>query len=397
MNPTEEKLLNNLLSAFRLAALPAGINSFRAEVKAFLQSSLEPAPADIRARSWMGFNAAFSKKLAARGWVGVTLPARYGGASLDAFSRFVLVEELLAAGAPVSAHWIADRQSGPLILKFGTEAQRQFYLPKICAAEAFFCIGMSEPNAGSDLASVGTRATRCEIDGSSGWRLNGRKIWTTNAQHCHYMIALVRSSGEPQDRQKGLSQFIVDLALPGVTIRPIHDLAGDAHFSEVFFDNVLLADDALIGNEGSGWAQVNAELAFERSGPERVYSSIVLLEHWITCLRKTPAASVHAATVGRFATHLATLRNMSIAVTAKLVNGESPLVEAALVKDIGTEFEQSIPSVIEAALAMDPDALVDAELYRAVAYVSQIAPTYSLRGGTREILRGMIARGLGLR
>jgi alkylation response protein AidB-like acyl-CoA dehydrogenase len=341
----------------------------------------------------MGFNAAFSKKLAARGWVGVTLPARYGGGSLDAFSRFVLVEELLAAGAPVSAHWIADRQSGPLILKFGTEAQRQFYLPKICSAEAFFCIGMSEPNAGSDLASVGTRATRCE----GGWRLNGRKIWTTNAQRCHYMIALVRSSGEPQDRQKGLSQFIVDLSLPGVTVRPIRDLTGDAHFSEVFFDNVLLADDALIGNEGSGWAQVNAELAFERSGPERVYSSIVLLEHWITCLRRTPAASVHAATIGRFATHLATLRNMSIAVTAKLVNGESPLVEAALVKDIGTEFEQSIPAVIEAAIAMDPDAPVDAELYRAVAYVSQVAPTYSLRGGTREILRGMIARGLGLR
>jgi alkylation response protein AidB-like acyl-CoA dehydrogenase len=393
MNPTEENFLNNLLSAFRLATLPAETNSFRAEVKAFLKSSLEPMPADIRARSWMGFDAAFSRKLAARGWVGVTLPARYGGASLDAFSRFVLVEELLAAGAPVSAHWIADRQSGPLILKFGTQAQRQCYLPKICAAEAFFCIGMSEPNAGSDLASVGTRATRCE----GGWRLNGRKIWTTNAQHCHYMIALVRSSGVPQDRQKGLSQFIVDLALPGVTVRPIRDLAGDAHFSEVFFDNVLLADDALIGQEGSGWAQVNAELAFERSGPERVYSSIVLLEHWITCLRRSPHASAHAATIGRFATHLATLRNMSIAVTAKLVNGESPLVEAALVKDIGTEFEQSIPAVIEAAIAMDPDAPVDAELYRAVAYVSQVAPTYSLRGGTREILRGMIARGLGLR
>ena len=393
MNPTKEKLLNNLLSAFRLAALPAGTNSFRAEVKAFLQSGLEPMPADVRARSWMGFNAAFSRKLAARGWVGVTLPAQYGGASLDAFSRFVLVEELLAAGAPVSAHWIADRQSGPLILKFGNEAQRQFYLPKICSAEAFFCIGMSEPNAGSDLASVGTRATRCE----GGWRLNGRKIWTTNAHHCHYMIALVRSSGEPQDRQKGLSQFIVDLSLPGVTVRPIRDLTGDAHFSEVFFDNVLLADDALIGQEGSGWAQVNAELAFERSGPERVYSSIVLLEHWITCLRRGPDASAHAATIGRFATHLATLRNMSIAVTAKLVNGNSPLVEAALVKDIGTEFEQSIPAVIEAAIAMDPDAPVDAELYRAVAYVSQVAPTYSLRGGTREILRGMIARGLGLR
>lgn len=256
--------MSNLLSAFRLATLPAAAEAFRAEVKAFLASSFAATPPDIRARSWLGFDAAFSKKLAARGWVGVTLPAAYGGASLDAYSRFVLVEELLAAGAPVSAHWIADRQSGPLILKFGTEAQRQFYLPKICAAEAFFCIGMSEPNAGSDLASVGTRATRCE----GGWRLNGRKIWTTNAQHCHYMIALVRSSGEAQDRQQGLSQFIVDLSLPGVTVRPIHDLAGDAHFSEVF-DDVLLADGALIGQEGSGWTQVNAELAFERSGPER--------------------------------------------------------------------------------------------------------------------------------
>jgi alkylation response protein AidB-like acyl-CoA dehydrogenase len=385
--------VSTLLSAFRLAALPVETNEFRAEVKMFLERNLDPAPPDVRTRSWMGFDAAFSKKLAARGWVGATLPAQYGGANLDAFSRFVLVEELLATGAPVSAHWIADRQSGPLILKFGTEAQCRFYLPRICAAEAFFCIGMSEPNTGSDLASVGTRATRCE----GGWRLNGSKIWTTNAHHCHYMTALVRSSGEPKDRQNGLSQFIVDLSLPGVSVRPIRDLAGDAHFSAVFFDDVLLTDDALVGAEGSGWAQVNAELAFERSGPERVLSSIVLLEYWITCLRRSAQAATHTATIGRFATHLAALRNMSIAVTAKLARGESPAVEAALIKDIGTEFEQTIPAVIEAAIAMNLDDPVDPDLYRAVAYVSQIAPTYSLRGGTREILRGMIARGLGLR
>ncbi len=384
---------SNLLSTFRLAVLPVETNAFRAEVRTFLERNLEPVPPDIRARSWMGFNAAFSKKLAGRGWVGATIPPQYGGANLDAFSRFVLVEELLAAGAPVSAHWIADRQSGPLILKFGTEAQRRFYLPRICAAEAFFCIGMSEPNTGSDLASVGTRATRCE----GGWRLNGSKTWTTNARHSHYMIALVRSSGEPEHRQNGLSQFIVDLSLPGVTVRPIRDLAGDAHFSAVFFDDVLLTDDALVGAEGSGWAQVNAELAFERSGPERVLSSIVLLEYWITCLRRGSQAATHAATIGRFATHLAALRNMSIAVTAKLAKEESPVVEAALIKDIGTEFEQTIPAVIEAAIAMNPDDPVDPDLYRAVAYVSRIAPIYSLRGGTREILRGIVARGLGLR
>ncbi|MEN3293188.1 MAG: hypothetical protein V7642_2441 [Burkholderiales bacterium] len=385
--------MTDLLNTFKLARLPAKAEAFRIEVKDFLSTHLDLAPPDVRARSWLGFDAGFSRKLAARGWVGVTLPREYGGANLDAFSRFVLVEELLAVGAPVSAHWIADRQSGPLILKYGTEAQRRFYLPEICAAQAFFCIGMSEPNAGSDLASVGTRATRSE----NGWRLNGRKIWTTNAHHCQYMIALVRTSGTAEDRHRGLSQVIVDLSLPGVTIRPIRDLTGDAHFSEVFFDDVALADDALIGQEGSGWEQVTAELAFERSGPERLYSSIVLLDHWIACLRRSGNAEQHIGTIGRFATHLATLRNMSLAVTSQLVHGESPVVEAALVKDLGTEFEQSIAAVIEAAVGMDPAAPIDPDLYRTVAYVSQIAPTFSLRGGTREILRGMIARGLGLR
>jgi len=387
--------MSALLSAFRLAALPPEAEAFRAEVRAFLREAFVPPPPQVRARSWMGFDAAFSRRLAQRGWVGVTLPREYGGAALDAFSRFVLVEELLAAGAPVAGHWIADRQSGPLILKFGSEVQRRFYLPRICAGEAFFCIGMSEPNSGSDLASVGSRATR-RSDGG-GWRLNGRKIWTTHAQHCQYMIALVRSSGEAGDRQKGLSQFIIDLTLPGVTVRPIKDLTGDAHFNEVFFDDVALADDTLVGREGDGWMQVNAELAFERSGPERIYSSIALLEHWLACVRRSADPAAHAATIGHFATQLATLRRMSIAVTAKLVQGESPLVEAALVKDIGTEFEQSLPALLEDLIASDPALAADADLVATMGYLSQMAPTFSLRGGTREILRGMIARGLGLR
>jgi hypothetical protein len=385
--------MTDLLNTFRFARLPAHAEAFRAQVKDFLAEFLPPAGLDVRARSWMGHDADFSRKLAQRGWVGVTLPAEYGGASLDAFSRFVLVEELLAAGAPVAAHWIADRQSGPLILKYGTEQQRRFYLPRICKAEAFFCIGMSEPNAGSDLASVGTRATRSE----HGWRLNGRKIWTTNADKCQYMIALVRTSGEPGDRQRGLSQLVIDLSLPGVTVRPICDLTGGAHFSEVFFDDVALDEAALVGREGDGWEQVTAELAFERSGPERLYSSIVLLDQWIACLRGSGDAEAHIGTIGRFVTHLAALRNMSVTVTSELVRGASPVVEAALVKDIGTEFEQAIPAVIEAAIGMHPAGPIDADLYRTVAYLSQIAPTFSLRGGTREILRGMIARGLGLR
>ncbi|WP_218508825.1 acyl-CoA dehydrogenase family protein [Variovorax sp. dw_308] len=386
-------MTTQLLEAFRLAQLPKEAQAFRAEVREFLAKQMDPAAPEVRARTWMGFDAAFSRRLAERGWVGITLPAQYGGAGLDAFRRFVLVEEMLAAGAPVAAHWIADRQSGPLINKFGTEAQKDFYLPRICRGEAFFCIGMSEPNSGSDLASVRTRATKVE----GGWRLTGRKIWTTNAHRSHYMIALVRTSGAPEDRQGGLSQLIVDLSLPGIDIRPIVDLTGDAHFSEVTFDDVFLKDDALIGDEGSGWMQVNAELAFERSGPERLYSSIVLLDTWLASLRKTGFSPSDAALIGGFTTQLATLRSLSVAVTTKLARGESPVVEAALVKDIGTEFEQTIPAAIEAAVAADPTREVDADLYRTLTYLSQISPTFSLRGGTREILRGMIARGLGLR
>lgn len=385
--------MSDLLDNLRLAALPPEAEAFRSEVKEFLAREMPRAPPEVRSRSWLFFDAEFSRKLAARGWVGATLPAQYGGAELDPFSRFVLVEELLAVGAPVGAHWIADRQSGPLLLRYGTEAQKQFYLPRICSGEIFFCIGMSEPNAGSDLASVGSRAVRTE----KGWKLNGRKVWTTNGHKCDYSIALVRTSGTTADRHAGLSQFVVDLKLPGITVRPIVDLTGDAHFSEIFFDDVELSEDALIGEEGGGWQQVTAELAFERSGPERIYSSIVLLDRWMQWLRANSGSETDVELAGRFAAHLATLRQMSISVTAKLAQGDSPVVEAALVKDIGTEFEQAIPTLIEASVGADPARPPDDEMVRTLAFVSQMAPTFSLRGGTREILRGMIARGLGLR
>ncbi len=387
-----------MIDNFKLAAIPPEDEALRGPVRAFIRQQLradpEKWPPHQRARSWAGFDADFSRALAAQGWVGITLPQALGGGGRSAFARFVLVEELLIAGAPVAAHWIGERQSGPLIVKYGSSAQKQFYIPRICRAEAFFCIGMSEPNSGSDLASVRSRATRT----ASGWRLTGQKIWTTHAPRSHYMIALVRSSGSSDDRNKGLSQFIVDLSLPGVTVRPIRDLSGDAHFSEVFFDNVELADDALIGNEGGGWEQVTAELAYERSGPERIYSSIVLLEPWLDWLRaqKSPSPAL-LAQAGAIATHLAVLRQLSTAVTARLGAGLSPVVEAALVKDLGTEFEQRLPAMLADSVNADPDAPPGDELQRTLSYLNQVAPAFSLRGGTREVLRGMIARGLGLR
>jgi len=383
-----------MIEPLPLTSIPPDDEALRAPVRAFLDEKLRGIPLETRARSWMGFDVEFSRALARRGWVGLTLPPEYGGGGRSYFARFVLAEELLANCAPVSAHWIAERQSAPQILRYGTDAQKQFYVPRICRAEVFFCIGMSEPQAGSDLAGVRTRATKA----TNGWRLNGQKIWTTNAYRANYMIALVRTSGTTEDRHKGLSQFIVDLSLPGVSVRPIEDLTGEKHFCEVFFENVDLSDNALIGAEGAGWEQVTAELAFERSGPERLYSSMVLFDAWLAHVREAELVSdTSRRFAGKIAAHLAVLRAMSISVTAKIVQGQSPVVEAALVKDMGTEIEQLIPAAIADLLGADPDRPASAALLRALSYVTHIAPSFSLRGGTREILRGVIARGMGLR
>lgn len=383
-----------MFEALTLSALPAEDEALRPALRALIAEAIADLPVHRRARSWQGFDAEFSRKLGAAGYLGLTIPPAYGGGGRGPFARFVVVEELLATGAPVAAHWIADRQSAPLILHFGTEEQRRFYLPRICRGEALFCIGMSEPGSGSDLASVRSRAER-EGD---GWRLNGQKIWTTNALHSDYMIALVRTSGSAADRQNGLTQFIVDLKQPGVTIRPIVDLTGDAHFAEVFFDNVLLQTDALIGSEGHGWSQVTAELAFERSGPERIYSSVILLDAWARHIEAhSRGDSATLALLGGLTARLAVLREMSLATTALLAAGESPVTEASLVKDLGTSFEQDVPLLIGEDLAGHPDEPVSPELYHTLLYTTHIAPSFSLRGGTREILRGIIARGLGLR
>ena len=385
-----------MLTTLTYEELPDHAIALRKKVRQFIQQHLKDVPASVRARSWMGFDETFSREMAKAGWVGLTLPKQYGGAGLDPYTRFVIVEEMLSQGAPVAAHWIADRQSGPLINRFGSDAQKEFYLPKICQAEVFFCIGMSEPQSGSDLASIKTKA----VKNSEGWLLNGQKVWTTNAHQSKYMIALVRTSGTSEDRNKGLSQLIVDLTAPGVTVRQIRDLTGDAHFNEVFFENVQLSDDALIGQEGAGWEQVNAELAFERSGPERIYSSIVLLDTWLAYLHTLPTEKINTATlrlIGKILSQLANLRAMSIATTAQLAEGKSPILEAALFKDMGTLFEQELIQWISDAIGSEENSGADDELLKTLVYTLQVAPTYSLRGGTREILRGMIARGLGLR
>lgn len=364
----------------------------REAIRAFLRERLKTVSPAKRARSWAACDTDFSKDLGAQGWIGITWPEEFGGSAASQLVRYRIVEELLAAGAPVAAHWFADRQSGTMLLRYASEAQKSAFLPRMAAGELYFCIGMSEPGSGSDLASLRTRAV---ADGD-GWRVTGSKIWTSHAQHAHYMIALVRTGSDEEDPRTGLSQIIIDLSSPGITIRPIEDQTGDAHFCEVFLDDVAIPADMLLGEAGKGWEQVNAELALERSGPERFLSSHVLIEEALKALADNPSETLTGLT-GHWAAEIWTLRQMSLAVAGKLEHDENPMIQASIVKDLGAQFEQSVPRDLQAlwddASIDDPDG----EVRETLAYLIGASPSFSLRGGTREILRGIIARGLGLR
>src|SRR2546422_2468733 len=233
---------------FELLDLPREAEVLRSEVREFLRETLRDRAPHTRARSWGGFDREFSRKVGARGWIGLTWPRKYGGHERSALDRYVVLEEMLAAGAPVSAHWVADRQSGPLLLRFGTEAQRARFLPTIARGELAFAIGMSEPDSGSDLASIRTRAE--PVPG--GYRVNGTKVWTSNAHLSDYMIALFRTPAGPDKKHEGLSEFLLDTKLAGITINPIIDLAGSHHFNMVVFEDVFLPEEMRVGEEGAG-------------------------------------------------------------------------------------------------------------------------------------------------
>jgi alkylation response protein AidB-like acyl-CoA dehydrogenase len=377
---------------FDLLDLPPEAETLRAEVREFLRENVGEGAPHERTRTWGGFDREFSLKVGARGWIGMLWPKQYGGHERSALERYVMLEEMLAGGAPVSAHWVADRQSGPLLLRFGTEEQRQRFLPRIARGELAFAIGMSEPDSGSDLASIRTRAEKV----AGGYKVTGTKIWTSNAHISDYAIALFRTKVVPDKKHEGLTQFLVDLQSPGIGIRPIYDLSGGHHFNEVHFQECFVPDDMRVGEDGAGWKQVTTELAFERSGPERYLSSLQLLIETIREVGKEPGERA-AVTIGRLVAHLATLRQMSLSVAGMLEAGQNPNLEAAVVKDVGTCFEQEIPEVIHALTGVEPRIDTGSQFEQTLGYLVAHAPSFSLRGGTREILRGIIARGLGLR
>jgi len=380
-----------------LCANEPELAELRASVRDFLVADRVEFGWTPSVDAWLSsWDEEFSARLGDAGFLGLTIPREYGGQGLSHLHRYVVTEELLAAGAPVAAHWIADRQVAPGLLAYGSEEQRRRLLPNIAAGRYFSAIGMSEPQAGSDLAAAAAKATRTD----GGWMLSGTKVWTSGAHLAHQIVVLARTSPvDPDRRHAGFSQFIVPTDLPGISISSIVLMSGEHHFNEVTFDEVFIDDDNVLGQISAGWQQVTAELSFERSGPERILTTAPLLTALIRVLAEQDDVSDHtAAALGDLLARLISLRQLSVSVARALADGQSPVNEAALVKDLGTRFEQE-----SVELAADLFSYVDADTpgrdrVAALLEVGRMhSPLFTLRGGTNEVLRGVVARGMGLR
>lgn len=361
----------------------------RDDVRRFLADELAAGTIRPGVQTWTTCDRGFSQRAAERGFVAMTWPAEYGGGEKSQYERYVVCEEMLAAGAPVGGHWCADRQSGPQIMRNGTDSLKKAILPRIAAGNCIFGIGMSEPGSGSDLSSITTRADK--VDG--GWRLHGRKIWTTNAHEADYIIALVRTAPKGDDRYVGISQLVVPMRGEGIDVRPLVGMNEEHEFNEILFDGNFVPEDHLLGQEGDGWKLVTEELDWERSGPDRFLSTFGVLR---ILAQATSPDSPAAAELGQLTARLIAIRDLSLVVNEKLGGSQSVGGLATITKELGTSLEQEIPDIARR--------LIDVPLWtgagpwaEAMRFALLSSPSFSLRGGTREILKGIIARELGLR
>jgi alkylation response protein AidB-like acyl-CoA dehydrogenase len=338
-----------------------------------------------------GFDRAFSEDLARHGWVGMTIPARYGGAERSGVERCLVVSELLAAGAPLGAHWTADRQTAPTLLRNGPESLRAELLPLIAAGRCLMAGGFSEPDAGSDLASVRTRARKVP----GGWRITGRKIWTTDADRADYFEILCRTSDGGGRRHEGLSLIIVPAGVPGLTVEPIEGMDGERHFNEVVIDDVFAPDDWLVGAEGTGWRQLTDELALERSGPERYLSTFPLFESFVRSRHAVDAPERSFELIGRVIAQQIGLRLMSLSIARMVDRGGSPVAEAAMAKDLGTEMEQLLVDELWGHRYEEIRPGPAAERFHEFLDINRLrSPVFTTAGGTNEVLRLLVGRQL---
>ncbi|MGE5289355.1 MAG: acyl-CoA dehydrogenase family protein [Micromonosporaceae bacterium] len=368
------------------------LTGLRAQVRELIAQWKADGRLTPRCDSWMRVpDLEFTAALAGCGLIGMTWPRAFGGGGRSNIARMVVTEELLRAGAPVAAHWIGDRQIGPAILRAGPSELAHEFLPRIARGEVTFCLGMSESEAGSDLAAVRTSA----VPVAGGWRITGRKLWTTFGHKASHAYVLARTA-PGEDRHEGLTEFIVDMAASGVAVRPIRDLSGQHHFNEVVFDGVLVPERWVIGEVGAGWKQVTEQLSFERGGMERVLSTYPLLaalaSHAAGAASNAVTSAVTWAAVGELSARLIALREMAWSVAEELDAGRAPGWHAAVLKYLGTRFERDVAEVTRKITGVAPRPS-GSDLPGLLGQALLAAPAFSIRGGTNEMLLTVISRG----
>ena len=377
--------------------------SFRQEVRGFLEDEIKKGTFKPMCDGWIqGFSWEFTKKVAAKGWLGITWPKEYGGLGRSHIDRLILTTEMLRYGAPTACHWFAERQIGRAVYVYGTEEQKQEMLPKILKGEACVGLGMSEPEAGSDLASIKTRASE---DGDF-YVLNGQKMWTSCARYMTHMYLVARTDPNAP-KQKGISEFVIDIKTPGITIRPTIDITGSEAWGEVFFDNVRVPKKYLIGEKNRGFYQILNQLDFERSGVERLMGNYPLFDAIIKFSKETKRNGKPVCEDPMIRSRLAQLQvefevgqMLLYRVVQVMEKGKAPNIEAAIAKPFCTTFEQHLASIATDVLGLYGQLWMESKYapIRGMAPHSFLGSKgYSLQAGTSEVLKGVIAsRGLGL-
>src|SRR6187397_1691584 len=371
--------------------LPPECEQLRKEVRAFLAEEIAAGTFDPHQPNREDTDAPeFSRRVGERGWLGMTWPKKYGGHERSFLERYVVTEEMRVANAPTRRFFVADRQSGPVLLKYAPENIKMDILPRICRGEICFAIGMSEPNSGSDLFAAKTKATKTD----GGYLINGTKIWTSSAHIADYMIAIFRTSPPTKEnRRHGLTQFLVKMKQPGIQVNPIYQMTGLHDFNEVVFTDAFMPDDHVLGEVDGAWKQATSELAYERSGPERFLETFYVLIELVRVLGEKPDTR-GAEGLGRLVAQVHALRRMSVSVAGMLHAGKEPVVEAAIVKDVGTIWEQKLPHKARDLAAFVEEGTANrASFEEQLQFATMIAPKLTIQGGTTEILRGIIARG----
>jgi len=377
----------------------------RKEVSSFLEDELRKGSFMTHCDAWMGgYSAEFSKKMGQRKWIGYCWPKDRYGQGKSFVDRLVITEEIVRFGAPAAAHWFADRQMGPSIIRHGTKEQQDFFLPRIAMGELVFGIGMSEPEAGCDLASLKTKATP---DGDS-YVINGQKVWTSGAHHINYIYLVARTDPDVP-KHKGISEFIIDMKTPGIDVRPLIDMTGGHHYNEVFFDNVRIPKSSLVGKLNNGWYQIAQQLDYERSGVERLMTNYPLLQDIIKYVKETQCNGQPLSKTVLARQSIADLfisfeagRLLTYRVAWVLDQGKLPTTEAALAKAFSTSFEQQLAQVATQIPGLygtlrQGSKGIPLAFRESPAESYLFSPAYTIQGGTNEILRNIIAgRGLGL-